>query len=282
MITEQDLKPELKLKDILQKCAIDTSKFVERPPVILYIKEVTVSNSYNKRLFTLGNFSCIIGKAKSKKTFLISLLTATLIKGENENFIGSLPEDKSLILYFDTEQSEYDAYNVIKRIEAISGAKKNLRAFNLRSFTPKERCEIIEYAFTVYGNKIGYCVIDGIADLANGINDEEEATRVSSILLRLSKEHNCHISTIIHQNKNDNFATGHLGSSIMKKAEIIISVNKTQDFRISEVRCDMSRGEDFEPFVIIINEQGMPTIGASIPKAKNAIGLNYGDDPAPF
>ena len=265
MITQSDIFP---LDAILEKCSIDTNSHISAPPVILSIKETSISNIYHKRLFTLGNFSCIIGKAKSKKTFLISLLTATLIKGQNNNMIGNMPSNKPLIVYFDTEQGEYDSWNVIKRITWMGGSKENLKAFNLRAYTPKERCEIIEHAFKTF-KRIGYCVIDGVADLATGINDEDEATRVSSMLLRLTKEYGCHISTVIHQNKNDNFATGHLGSMVMKKAEIIISVNKTDDFSKSEVKCEMSRGADFEAFLISINDEGNPEIFEKEKKQKS-------------
>ena len=169
--------------------------------------------------------------------------------------------DRNLIIWFDTEQGEYDSHKTIKRIEKMSGNIENLKAFSLRPFSPHERCQIIEYAFKIWGDKIVFCVIDGIADLANGINDEDEATRVTTMLLRLSNLNNCHISTVIHQNKNDNFATGHLGSAIMKKAEIIISVAKNQtDRRLAEVNCDMSRGIDFEPFVFTISDEGLPEV----------------------
>lgn len=105
-----------------------------------------------------------------------------------------------------------------------------------------------------------------MADLSNGINDEDEATRVSTLLLRLTKTYNCHISTVIHQNKNDNFATGHLGSAVTKKAEIIISVTRDNSNKAnSEVNCDMSRSIDFEPFLFSINTDGLPEISGQKP-----------------
>ncbi len=258
------------IEKILEGARIDLSKTIDKPPTILSIKETQATTSVYKRVFTLGNFSCVIGKAKSKKTFVISLFTASLLNRDaNEKFVSDLPDNKNKILYFDTEQGEYDSYNVIKRIERMAGTSTNLVAFNLRPFTPVERCQIIEHAFNIMGEKTGFCVIDGIADLANGINDEDEATRVVTILLRLSKTHNCHIVTVLHQNKNDNFATGHLGSAVMKKAEIVISVSKSKDIpHSSEVSNDMSRGVDFEPFQVTINQDGIPEItGVSKRKA---------------
>jgi len=203
----------------------------------------------------------VIGKAKSRKTFLLSLATAAILNTESSSkFRSELSANKTGVLYFDTEQGEYDCYNVIKRIEYMSGVK-TMRSFALREYAPAERCAIIEHAFKLWGNESALCVIDGIADLATAINDEEEATRVTTMLLRLTKTYNCHITTVIHQNKNDNFATGHLGSSIMKKAELLMSVMKSKDNpQMSDVTCDLSRGIDFEPFCFSINSDGIPEV----------------------
>jgi len=256
------------IEKILLGSRIDTSRPIAKPPTILSIKEQQATSSRIVRLFTLGNFSCIIGKAKSRKTFLQSLLTAaTLGNDSTGRFISELPETKRDVVYFDTEQSEYDCFNVISRIEKMSGNKVNLKGYSLRQYSPIERCQIIEYAFELWGKNIGLCIIDGVADLANAINDELEATRISTMFLRLTKVYNCHISTVIHQNKNDNFATGHLGSSIMKKAEILISVSKSKcENNISEITCDYNRGIDFEPFEMLINEEGIPEIRGQIKK----------------
>jgi len=263
---KKDVIPQDKLKEILGKCFIDIEKTIDKPPVILYILENDLKNR-EKRVFTLGNFSAIIGKAKSKKTFFLGMITASLIKnGIIENkFRGQLPENKRRIILFDTEQGDYDAFNSAKRITAISGCNVDyFGAFSLREFNYKERCEIIEYALkTIPG--VGFVVIDGIADLAYGINDEEEATRVTGLLLRWTKQYNCHIATVIHQNKNDNFATGHLGSSIMKKCEMIISVTKDKKDKYSSiVDCEMGRGIDFEKFAFSINDKGLPFVNENI------------------
>ena len=249
------------IENMLLEARVDTSKKLERPPAIISRVEPGPGQYLYRRLFTLGNFSCLIGKAKSKKTFLLSLLTASAIKPDQE-FYSELPKNKSGILYFDTEQGDYDCQNTIQRIETMTGQKNCLNAFSLRQFTPAQRCEIIEQAFLKWGENTGFCVIDGVADLATAVNDEVEATRVTSMFLRLTKVYNCHIATVLHQNKNDNFAMGWIGSQIMKKAEIIISVTKSKsDFNSSEVVCEMSRAIEFKPFTIFVNGEGIPEVG---------------------
>jgi len=257
VIQKQKEEKEInKLDSILLSSKIDTKRDIKEPPVILSVVERGVGKLEYKRMFTLGNFSTIIGKAKTKKTFFLSMVTSSILSDYNPKFFSQLKEmDKKEVMWFDTEQGEYDAYNAVKRVEKLSGNISNLRAFTLRQYTPKERCAIIERAFELWGDNVGFCVIDGIADLANGINDEDEATRVATMLLRLTKVYNCHISIIIHQNKNDNFATGHLGSALMKKSEMIISVMKNENNKyVTDVNCDLSRGIDFETFSFIIKD----------------------------
>ena len=192
---------------------------------------------------------------------LIILIALEAVDKWWDKFQGGLETDKDLVLYFDTEQGDWDSWNVIRRIVLMAGTSDKFKAFNLRRFTPLERCKIVEFALMMYGDEVGFIVIDGIADLATGINDEDEATRVVSLLMRWTKDYQCHIATVIHQNKNDNFATGHLGSAIMKKCEIIISVTKdAQNYSESTVECTMSRSVDFKPFKLVINSEGIPEI----------------------
>jgi hypothetical protein len=256
----QEVKSDWVL-DALKAAEIDVNNEVRKPEIIFQIRETGAMQHEFRRVFTLGNFSAIIGKAKSKKTYLLSAI-ASCILGRRlmwDKFQGGLIDGKDTVLYFDTEQGEYDSWNVMRRISRMAGTTERFKPYNLRRHTPQERCDIIEFALMMQGDEAGLVIIDGIADLATGINDEEEASRVSTLLLRWTKDYNCHIATVIHQNKGDNFATGHLGSMIMKKCEVIISV--TKDNYDSIVECQMIRGtQDFKPFRLSINGEGMPEI----------------------
>lgn len=245
---------------LLESNIIDTSIEIDKPPTILSINDPYGTSTRSKRMFTLGNFSVIIGKAKSRKTFLLSLLVSVLTKKKDIccKFINEMESGKNLILWFDTEQGLYDSWNVVKRIQRMSGNLSNLQAYNLRPYSPVERREIIEYAIKKYGKQAGLVIIDGIADLVVSINDETEASEVSTLIMRLTLEYNFHCSTVIHQNKDNNFATGHIGSAVTKKAEIIISTNKIAATNETEVKCENSRGEGFEPFVFGVDGDGLP------------------------
>lgn len=249
-------------REWLKKQWIDTSIEIEKPPVVLYISDSEGLKTIRKRLFTLGNFSAIIGKAKSRKTWNLTLLSSALVNNSNiyYKFFANLPKEKRQCLYFDTEQSDYDSANTMRRVERLAGGNtEHFSGFNLRDLSPLERCEFIENALSFFPS-VGFVAIDGIVDLA--VSEEySEAVRVTGLLMRWTKQYNCHISTVIHQNKNDNFATGHLGSSVMKKAEIIMSVTKDKGSKSeSVVSCDYSRGIDFDDYNFFINENGLPEL----------------------
>jgi hypothetical protein len=261
---EEEKKPE-HLDAIILKCYIDTEIPVIKPPVIIKIKTKHGFDNIYTRVLTLGNFSAIIGKSKAKKTFLATMLMACATRGGQLDYTieSDLPSGRPCVALFDTEQSNYDAYITAKRVSDMSGKNKSLfGSFDLREFTPLERCDIINRFIEKRSYAVSYIVIDGIADLAMAINDEIEASRVVSLLMKWTKVYNVHITVIIHQNKNDNFATGHLGSAIMKKAECIMSVTKDScDSMRSEIRCDYIRGAmEFDKFSILIDENGMPKV----------------------
>ena len=261
----EEAKNEKQYDEILKKAFIDLEIPVARPPIILKIKSLKGIEYVYNRVLTLGNFSAVIGKSKAKKTFLTSLLLAAETKNSyfDRIFEATLPSGKDGVILFDTEQSNYDAYVSALRVWTLAGGKyTNFGAFDLREYNPLDRCNIIDTYLKKAGDKTGYIVIDGIADLANAINDEVEASRVVSLLMKWTKVYNTHITVVIHQNKNDNFATGHLGSAIMKKAECIMSVTKDADDNSkSKVECDFIRGiSEFDSFNFVINDEGLPFV----------------------
>lgn len=261
-------------ESLLNNSYIDLEVKPPKPPIILEIANCRGVYHEWQRLFTAGNFSAITGKAKSKKTFSTVMPLAALVGNGivYNKFRASLPESKRWVLRFDTEQGNYDAYISAKRVENLLGDTfTNYGNFGLRELDPLERCEVINYAIEKYKDNISFILIDGVADLTTSINSEDEAIRVGTLLLKWTKKYNIHICTIIHQNKGDNFATGHLGSYILKKAEVIISVEKDKDSpERSMVNCEMIRGSrDFDSFGFFINDNGMPEIYENIGEVKD-------------
>jgi AAA domain-containing protein len=233
-----------------EKYRIDPTQVVSEPPVILKIGESPI--------FTAGNFSMINGKAKSGKTFFTGAIVASFINPEIQQLscIFSTPQATNInALYFDTEQSTYHATRTIKRIceMAEKDNPDNLYAYALRPLKPSERLEIIEEKIYSTEN-VGLIIIDGIRDLLTiGINDEEEATSITSKFLKWTSDKNTHLVVLLHQNKTDLNARGHVGTEALNKAETTISVTKSQGNAFT-VSCEYSRDISFDDFAFTITE----------------------------
>jgi hypothetical protein len=79
--------------------------------------------------------------------------------------------------------------------------------------------------------------------------------------MRLSEEKNIHIIVVLHQNKGDNNARGHLGTEDINKAESTISVTRdAQDSSISIVEAEYCRDKDFLPFAFKIDDRSIPYV----------------------
>jgi len=101
-----------------ESCLVDFTKRLTAPPVAMEINR----NDKPITLFTKGNFSIVTGKAKSRKSFLISMLMATAIKGEFQNHFFC--KSKGTNILFDTEQAEYKVLQVSKRICQLAEVEK--------------------------------------------------------------------------------------------------------------------------------------------------------------
>lgn len=255
-IQELTVRPEAELLKELRVNPTDELK----PPQAAW-KQVSDNDIV---LGTLGNFSLIIGKAKSRKSFFINIAVSTVLSKDKilNQFKGVLPHEQSTVLYFDTEQGKYHVQLALKRVcKQINIAEpNNLQVFGLRSLKPSERLKLIEYAIYNTPN-LGFVIIDGIKDLINSINDEAEATMIASKLLKWTEEKNIHVITVLHQNKSDNNARGHIGTELINKAETVLSVTKNeQDKDISIVEAQQCRNREPEPFAFEISEHGLPVI----------------------
>jgi hypothetical protein len=243
-----------------QQFLIDVSEQIKPPQIALSL--VNTKSEGEAILGTLGDFGLIIGKAKSRKSFFVNIAVSSALSKDLilNRFKSSLPPEQNEVVYFDTEQSKYYVQKAVKRIcsHINEPEPKNLHTFHLRSLNPSERLNFIENE--IYSNdKIGFVVIDGIKDLVTSINDESEATMIASKLLKWSEERNIYILTVLHQNKSDTNARGHIGTELINKAQTVLSITKSEsDNNISIVEPQQCRDIEPEIFAFEINEFGIP------------------------
>ena len=251
-----DFKPG----DNLLKLYIDPIKEIKHQPIA-----ISCGNKFDTDvpIVTYGNFSCIVGASKSMKSFFKSALLACYIGGNSQNhFIdikGHDTKDK-FIIDLDTEQSEYHCQRSARRVLNMVGINyEKYKMFALRSLEPKERVQFLEYLFleSEYKNNIGLCSIDGVADLIENVNDLDKSNMITQKLMKLSADSDAAILTILHRNFESEKPTGHLGSSVLKKAESTIFIDKNED--IVTVTPKYTRNIPFDGFTFTLDENHLPT-----------------------
>jgi hypothetical protein len=194
---------------------------------------------------TAGNHSLVIGKKKSRKTLFIAWYLS--------QYDGDLERD---VLPFDTEQGKRHVWKAKQKLKRLTG--KDVPAFYLRGKSPKERRDIIASTIEHWPTRPKIVVIDGIRDLLSNINDPDQCTELMTWLENLTVKHNLHIINVLHQNKTDNNARGHIGSELLNKAETTIELEKDTKTDVTIVRCESSRDKPFDSFAFTHSDEGLP------------------------
>ena len=86
---------EIDAKEMFLRAAVDVNKKIERQPIAISIGESTYKQSrYPIPFGSYGDFSCMVGSSKAKKTFLKSAIIAGYIGGRSnypQTLIDMLP-----------------------------------------------------------------------------------------------------------------------------------------------------------------------------------------------
>lgn len=263
-----DIPAATTVPSILERTRVnfESEEFKEIPSII---------KMGDKPFGSLGNFSMIIGKPKSKKTFFSTLLASIALGGQDEsNFITiDLPEDKQRVVLFDTEQSVGHVFQVGNRVMHMTPNYQpgSFEVFSLRAVSIEQRLEAIGEFFETYNN-IGLVIIDGVRDLVHEINSEKQASDIANKLLGWTQKYHTHIIVVLHVNKGDDSARGHIGSELLNKAETTVSIKGGKNF--STVRPVVSRNEEFAPFGLGLKKVEVHDQEFIIPFINTDISLN--------
>ena len=244
---------------LLKSCIVNITDHYDIPPACIEI----LQSGDNITLGTLGNFSTIIGKAKSRKTYGLSLILAAAIRSGNLPPMTPIrvnqPSKQRAVILCDTEQSVFKIHQVVKRIHKLAGVElcNNFTAYGLRGQSTEDRLALIEHAIYNTPN-LGLVIIDGIRDLVRSINEEDQATMITSKLLKWTEDKNIHIIVVLHQNKNDVNARGHVGTELTNKSETVLSISRdSKDDTISVIEGLYCRDREFESCAFKIDYEGM-------------------------
>lgn len=223
---------------ILKPCEIDFSQ----PP----IASQTLISINDVPLGTQGNLMGLTGgEGTGKSNYVGSLISGTLCQDDYIDTLGTniLPntEGKAVLLY-DTEQSETQLYKNISGILKRSGREnmpEYFKAYCLAGMSRKERMQAILQSmdkFYYQFSGIHMVVIDGIADLIRGANDEAESVALIDELYRMAGIYKTCIVGVLHFTPNGLKLRGHLGSELQRKAAAILSIEKDDNPQISVVK----------------------------------------------
>ncbi len=227
----------------LKSCEVD---FNNPPPVAQMVVSVN-----DVPLGTQGNILCITGGEGTGKSNYVTALIAGAIGQSEKNkdkamdTLGvSVSENskRKAILFYDTEQSEVQTYKNITNLLKRCGREtmpEYLKAYCLTGMSRKERLQAIIQSMDKFHYQfrgIHMVVIDGIADLIKGANDETESIAVVEELYRLTGIYNTCIVTILHFIPSGLKLRGHLGSELQRRAAAILLIEKDTDPSVSVVK----------------------------------------------
>lgn len=247
-----NVEPIIDFKQIFKDALIDPAEEIKQQPIALSIGESNYKGiSYPIPFGSYGDFSCIVGASKSRKTFFKSMVEAAFIGGKSNIYNPSIKghnNEKKFVLSFDTEQSHFHTQRVQRRVlELIGGNCEFYKTFGLRGYSPKERFDFIDWIVfeSEFKDKIGLMSIDGYVDLVTDFNSLEQATGLTEKLLKWTAKGNMHCTGILHKNFGSAKPVGHVGSSVLKKAETVVFIEKDEN-DVTIVKCEYSRNQAFK------------------------------------
>lgn len=246
---------------IAQNSFIDVEVVIEQQPIALSIgNHLHKGNSYPTSICSYGDFFCLVGASKSRKSFAKKAIVSRYIGGKSNYYCPGIKghdSENKIIIDNDTEQSSfYVQWGARQVCEMVGFNPDNYKPYQLRALDVDERLGLIEWQFKNIPN-IGLMFIDGIADLVKNVNDLDECNAVVQKLMTWTKEYNACLGTIIHKNHGTSKPTGHLGSAVTKKAETVIEVETDAD-GITTLSPQYCRNRQFENYSFTINEDSLP------------------------
>ena len=224
---------------MLSSFELDYSKPPKPAEPVVSINDVPIG--------TEGNIMAITGSEGSgKSNYLGAILAGTMLdEFEDIDLLGAEVSpnlDGKAVLFYDTEQSEEQLYRNMKRILKRAGKEVPpswFKTYGLVGMDRKDRLLSILQSMDKFYYEMGgihLVVIDGIADLMTGVNDEDSSVGLIDELFQLAGIYSTCIVGVLHLSPSGYKLRGHLGSEVQRKAAGIISIEKDEDPKFSVVK----------------------------------------------
>jgi len=225
----------------------------------VFEEDIPILSINGRKALSLGNFSVISGKPKAGKGFTLSLITDGFLNGND--IIDSEHSDRKKVVHIDTEQSGRHAQRLTNTVGKLGGNNDLIDGYWFRGVPPEELIEATGIIIKNHHKEASIFIIDGIRDFASkGVNDEEGSTRIFNKLLDWTQLYNVHLIVVIHQNKQNNLATGYLGGDMVKKAELHLTVTKDKGSGTHTIEAEDTRDAPIDSITFMLDNDIKPVI----------------------
>ena len=236
-----------------------------------------------------GDLHIVGGKAGHGKTAFMSQIMAAILCGHFGNMTCQLENTPSL-LYIDTEQSEDDTIAIKNRVCVLANieyTKPNSRfqVARLRD-TTKAIDRYRQILQLIWDIKPDVVFIDGLLDIVNDYNAQDECSLIIRELMTVSTAMNVSMWCVLHENPMTDKLVGSLGSIAERKVTEVFIIRKHkaphQEKRFQgmpsvffEIKQTKARGKDQEDWYFIIEDREM---GWSVPVEIDLTGASSEDE----
>ena len=244
-----------------------------------------------------GELVAFTGKAKSGKTFVMSMMMAAASAAEALAFRRTTFEPLQ-VLWIDTEQSDQSTQDILRnrlipmvvssppesggargglkeRTDSLvqttppAGTPPNLGGetfpesmydiFNVRTESWQERMPLLLAAIDLCRPDL--VILDGVRDLVDDINNGQLAHDVTERLMRVAQQTRCCIVCVIHQNKaaEDRTLRGSIGTELTNKAFEVYECEKMMPSRTFVLTQKLTRKYDItDSLYFTVDDRGLP------------------------
>ena len=219
-----------------------------------------------------GDLHIVGGKAGHGKTAFMSQIMAAILCGKFGGMVCQIDGKEPIVLYIDTEQSEDDTIAIKNRVCTLANIdyrvpNERFKVARLRDTTQAlERYkQILQLMWDI---KPTVVFIDGLLDIVNDYNSQEECSQIIRELMAVSTAMNMSMWCVLHENPMTDKLVGSLGSIAERKVTEVFIIRKHkaphQDKRFKdfpnvffEIKQTKARGKDQEDWYFVVEDRFM-------------------------
>lgn len=180
----------------------------------------------------LGELHVITGKSGHGKTSFMSMVMGAILKGEycglHYELADTIP--KPVVLYIDTEQGKDDSIAIKNRVCTLVGVpydkpNEQFKFIRMRD-TEKADQRWRQMLKAVWEAKPNIIFMDGMLDIVNDYNNQEECQPIVRKFMKLADEYKASVWCVLHENPTFDKMVGTLGSVLERKVTEAFAVRK--------------------------------------------------------